>query len=1145
MDYLPNDLRGLQDDIDLYQSLLDSCIDMEGLEEDKESYRERLVALKEKVNRMASASSNQQPASNNTSAFLAPPNNNFGALPTRGMKRERSYGEYESEGIPPAKSRKSTPADSPAPHSPTDSIGSDVFDDFGSALGEDWSRGMFRNSRDESKRREEQRRQMEEDERLAKQLQEQWSADFGQPSQPTKPAFNFSTQQHVQSTLRPNGSFSKPAQPVKQEVEDKTRPELPRIEFPDSPVTISSSDDDFAHLSSNEWNDRQRSAAPPPRIMPPSFGINPQMPGSFPGSLGALQKSIYGSLPGQSVYGQPSQGGPSNYNSYAGSAGNPLDVESFNRSLAQNLFPYGHDQVYADPQEVQEELKNLLHNIRPDEEIDPNEASSLQPEGLKATLMPHQLKGLAWMKKMEDGHNKGGILADDMGLGKTIQTIALMLARRSPQDAHKPTLIVTPVALMDQWKRELSKLVRPRDSFTVTTLHGSGRSGTPWSKIAHYDVVLTSYGTLSSELKRKLTWEDKLKINPDCIKSKKDECAMLDDKAKFHRVVLDEAHNIKNRSTKTAMAACRVNAEFRWCLSGTPMQNSVEEIFSLIKFCRIRPYNDWEKFNKDIARPLKAKYQAGQQRAMEKVQALLKAILLRRTKKSEIDGKPILNLPEKHTIENRAIFKDDELKFYKALETQTQIQFNKFVKNGSIGQNYSKALVLLLRLRQCCCSPQLVINSADFVIESGVEGTDLVANAKELGEDVVNRVKASEEFECPICMDATENPIIFNPCGHALCHDCFSRMIDNLTTQEDTRNVRCPHCRADINTKKITDFVSFQKVYGEDAAHEESDHNGDEDDDGSDTASESDVTEEDDSDDGDDLKDFIVDDDDPVEAEDSDLDDEDDLDHIKKPRPAKIFRSKSRSATKTKKPKKSSSKKGKEKKKKLDHKSLADLRKEGVKSRAAKRKYLRQLAKIYEPCAKIDKTLELLHEIRDRGENEKTIVFSSFTSFLDLVEVPLHEDEELNNYTRYDGSMTAKDRNAAVLRFMDDPHCRTMLISLKAGNAGLNLTIANHVIILDPFWNPFVEYQAADRCHRIGQQKEVTVHRILIGEEGVDHDAEPDKVFTVEDRILALQEKKKKLVENALDENAASGIGRLGIRELGYLFGVNTMPTRT
>jgi len=101
-----------------------------------------------------------------------------------------------------------------------------------------------------------------------------------------------------------------------------------------------------------------------------------------------------------------------------------------------------------------------------------------------------------------------------------------------------------------------------------------------------------------------------------------------------------------------------------------------------------------------------------------------------------------------------------------------------------------------------------------------------------------------------------------------------------------------------------------------------------------------------------------------------------------------------------------------------------------------------------------------------------------------------------------------------------------MLISLKAGNAGLNLVAASQVIILDPFWNPYIEMQAVDRAHRIGQQNKVEVHRILI--EG-----------TVEDRIIELQNQKRNLVESALDENASKSMGRLDIRQLAFLFNGN------
>ena len=128
------------------------------------------------------------------------------------------------------------------------------------------------------------------------------------------------------------------------------------------------------------------------------------------------------------------------------------------------------------------------------------------------------------------------------------------------------------------------------------------------------------------------------------------------------------------------------------------------------------------------------------------------------------------------------------------------------------------------------------------------------------------------------------------------------------------------------------------------------------------------------------------------------------------------------------------------------------------------------------------------------------------------------------------------------MEFSDKRSCKILLVSLKAGNSGLNLIAASQVIMLDPFWNPYIEVfalwycfrgmynvltpcqeQAIDRAHRIGQQKPVQVHRIIVEN-------------TVEDRILALQEKKRELIEAALDENASKSISRLGVRELGFLF---------
>jgi SNF2 family DNA or RNA helicase len=153
--------------------------------------------------------------------------------------------------------------------------------------------------------------------------------------------------------------------------------------------------------------------------------------------------------------------------------------------------------------------------------------------------------------------------------------------------------------------------------------------------------------------------------------------------------------------------------------------------------------------------------------------------------------------------------------------------------------------------------------------------------------------------------------------------------------------------------------------------------------------------------------------------------------------------------------------------------------------------------------AKVEALLEALENAAADGH--KALVFSQWTSFLDLIE------PALNNagipYNRLDGSTS--DRGAVVERFQAEDGPPVMLISLKAGGTGLNLTAADHVFLCDPWWNPAVEDQAADRAHRIGQDRPVTIYRIIAAD-------------TVEERILLLQEKKRALGEAALGDGGAA-----------------------
>lgn len=485
--------------------------------------------------------------------------------------------------------------------------------------------------------------------------------------------------------------------------------------------------------------------------------------------------------------------------------------------------------------------------------------------------------------------------------------------------------------------------------------------------------------------------------------------------------------------------------------------------------------------------------------------------MLRRKKNSQLDGKPILKLPEKTETVIYAEFSPEEHDFYSQLEKKSQVQFSKYLREGSIGKNYSNILVLLLRLRQACCHPHLNLDVDDVSI---VTDEDKLEFVKALDKTIVQRIKAIEAFECPICYDAVQSPSFFVPCGHDSCGQCLCRLAENATTlnlQEgsESNKAKCPVCRGLFDPSKCFTYEAFQKVHmpeclksAEDEQKEES-----EDDSDSDSDSDSDPLSDEDVDSKGNLRGFIVNDD---EISDDDF--------FKK----SVLKSKQeKKEKKEKKPEKQKKeKKGKKKASDIKPSMLKTLRKEGYKNREAFKKYMRYLRKTWMPAAKVSQCMSLIKEIEETGE--KTIIFSQWTLLLDLLEVAMYH-EKLTKPVRYDGSMSGVDRNNAAHDFRDKKDVKVMLVSLRAGNAGLNLTAASRVIIMDPFWNPYIEMQAIDRAYRIGQQREVKVYRILTKE-------------TVEDRIVALQEKKKEIVEAALDESESMKIGRLSTKDLKFLF---------
>lgn len=159
---------------------------------------------------------------------------------------------------------------------------------------------------------------------------------------------------------------------------------------------------------------------------------------------------------------------------------------------------------------------------------------------------------------------------------------------------------------MRQWEKEIERHVHPRHKLSVYLYWGRGKKA-DFQRLRQYDVVLTTFGTLTSEFKQKNTMRESMlherEMNESSFRRKpQDKLALLGRECMWYRVIIDEAHAIKNRNTAQSKASVDIQAMHRLCMTGTPMMNSVDELYPMLRFLRISPYNDWQKFNQDIGR---------------------------------------------------------------------------------------------------------------------------------------------------------------------------------------------------------------------------------------------------------------------------------------------------------------------------------------------------------------------------------------------------------------------------------------------------------------------------------------------------------------------------------------------------------------
>jgi SNF2 family DNA or RNA helicase len=681
------------------------------------------------------------------------------------------------------------------------------------------------------------------------------------------------------------------------------------------------------------------------------------------------------------------------------------------------------------------DLKVKADDAEADEEEDEDDGTV---EGLKVKLLPHQIDGVAWMRDKELGTKKkmvarvgvlpkGGILADDMGLGKTIQSIALMLQnpkpskeelaaskRQLPENLDKGTLIVAPLALIKQWEGEIRDRVAESHTMRVCVHHGPKRAKS-FKDLKKYDVVITTYSTLASE-------------HADSEGAFKVGCFGIN----WYRIILDEAHSIKNRNAKATKAACALNAEYRWCLTGTPMQNNLDELQSLIHFLRIKPYDDLNQWRESITRPMNSG-RGGL--AIKRLQIYLKAFMKRRTKDVLKQGGALKNGAHENADGTKgdsfkivgrkvekveAVFSPEEKAFYERLESRTDKSLEQMMAGNKV--TYASALTLLLRLRQACNHPKLIGGDLSKEKEAFVDGASSPRKGGGAAGDMDSIAAmlgglSVETKRCDICqIDLTMAEASAGAIRCTECEDDLASQEASARRREEKRKGKKAAklaARRKQNRRVLEDSDEEDESGGEDAGYPKLRPDGI----------------------------VILDSDEEDEEEDEEEDDSDLSDSDS------------------------------------EYGAANDL-------------------------VTSTKIRHLLTLLRNDSSTHKYIVFSFFTSMLDLIE-PFMKRANVK-YTRYDGAMKNDAREASLATLRDDKTCRVLLCSLRAGSLGLNLTAASRVVILEPFWNPFVEEQAIDRVHRLNQTQDVIVHKLTIKD-------------TVESRIVELQERKRQLANATIE----------------------------
>jgi superfamily II DNA or RNA helicase len=351
----------------------------------------------------------------------------------------------------------------------------------------------------------------------------------------------------------------------------------------------------------------------------------------------------------------------------------PLRVKKSDLGRLQAMQDTGRWQIHG----ADESLQRVIRRLQSTDLIEP----VIQPASLNAQLRPYQLHGLSWLQFLRE-NDLNGILGDDMGLGKTLQILAHILTEKEAGRLDKPAMIVMPTSLVHNWEDEARKFT---PSLSVLSLLGPERQEL-FHGIPHHDVVLTTYP---------LIWRD----------------LEVFSKYSYHMLVLDEAQEIKNATSKKAMAVGKLESRHRVAVSGTPLDNHLGELWSIMNFLSPMMLGSSRQFTSRWRNPIEKENDIDRRNLLSRV---LRPFILRR-RKEEVAPE----LPELVNTVQRVELVGEQRFLYETVRVMMQSELKNAISEKGIAGSSMDVLDALLKLRQVCCDPRLVkLKQASNVYES-------------------------------------------------------------------------------------------------------------------------------------------------------------------------------------------------------------------------------------------------------------------------------------------------------------------------------------------------------------------------------------------------------------------------------------------